>query len=246
MNNQSPLVPQGSLLEQRNKGRARVKIAVFVVLAIHGVGLLALLMQGCKKEPETTAAPAAEETNAAPAAAVAEQTNTPPPFTNPVAAANSVVTNTDATPAPVTTSASAPATAATEYKVVQGDKFSTIARKFHTTTKALMEANPGVSATKLQIGQTLHIPSATTVASTTSGTVAAPAESTPGAQVYSVQSGDNLTKIASRFKVTVRALRSANHLSTDRLTVGQKLTIPTKAGGLASLTSNNSAPSPVQ
>src|SRR5258707_6041030 len=51
MNEQSPLVPQGSLMEQKNKGRARVKIAVFFVLAVHGIGLLALLMQGCQKEP---------------------------------------------------------------------------------------------------------------------------------------------------------------------------------------------------
>src|ERR1051325_4169510 len=52
MNNQSPLVPQGSMLEQntKNKGRARVKIAVFFVLAVHGVGLLALLMQGCRRD----------------------------------------------------------------------------------------------------------------------------------------------------------------------------------------------------
>src|ERR1043165_7056346 len=54
MNNQSPLVPQGSMLEQntKNKGRARVKIAVFFVLTIHAVGLLALLMQGCKGEKD--------------------------------------------------------------------------------------------------------------------------------------------------------------------------------------------------
>src|SRR5713101_6986764 len=52
MNNQSPLVPQG-IIDPKNKGRARVKIAVFFVLAIHGVGLLALLMQGCKGEKDT-------------------------------------------------------------------------------------------------------------------------------------------------------------------------------------------------
>ena len=37
MNNLSPLIPQGSLLEQKNKGRARVKIAVFFVLHAWGV-----------------------------------------------------------------------------------------------------------------------------------------------------------------------------------------------------------------
>src|SRR5512138_2270769 len=78
---QSPLIPQGSLLEQKNKGRARVKIAVFFVLAVHGVGLLALLMQGCrqedtKKEQEL----AAVGTNAAPETPTfVEPTNAPPP-----------------------------------------------------------------------------------------------------------------------------------------------------------------------
>src|SRR5438309_906410 len=63
MNNQSPLIPQGSNLEQKIKGRARVKIAVFVVLAIHGVGLLALLMQGCRKPDDSAGAQSAEATN---------------------------------------------------------------------------------------------------------------------------------------------------------------------------------------
>ena len=35
-------------MEQKNKGRMRFKIAVFVVLGLHGVAVLALLMQGCK------------------------------------------------------------------------------------------------------------------------------------------------------------------------------------------------------
>src|SRR6266436_1083486 len=90
MNNPSPLFPQGSMLEQntKNKGRARVKIAVFFVLAIHGVGLLALLMQGCKGEKDnasnqtetnstyTATTPTFEPTNPV----VVLETN-PPPFT---------------------------------------------------------------------------------------------------------------------------------------------------------------------
>src|SRR5205814_7991733 len=79
MNIQSPLVPQGSLLEQKNKGRARVKIAVFFVLAIHGIGLLALLMQGCRREAPT---PPPEGTNNAampPIEASNVETNPPVP-----------------------------------------------------------------------------------------------------------------------------------------------------------------------
>ena len=54
MNNPSPLVPQGSLLEQKNKSHSRVKVAFFCVVGIHVVGLLVLLMQGCKREQPTT------------------------------------------------------------------------------------------------------------------------------------------------------------------------------------------------
>ncbi len=65
MNNQNPLIPQGSALEQKNKGRARVKIAVFFVLAVHGIGLMALLMQGCGQSQGAGRTPETELTNAA-------------------------------------------------------------------------------------------------------------------------------------------------------------------------------------
>lgn len=41
-----------------------------------------------------------------------------------------------------------------------------------------------------------------------------------------VQSGDNLTKIARRNNTTVSALKSANGLTSDMIRVGQKLRIP--------------------
>src|SRR5215831_18584352 len=146
MNNQSPLIPQGSMLEQKNKGRARVKIAVFLVLAIHGVGLMALLMQGCKKEPDTTnaatnAATTPDVTNTA-APPFVEPTNSPAMASNPLPAA----TNTVATSTPIEAqqpAATPPATpAASDYVIVKGDTFSTIAKKFHVPTKSLLEANP--------------------------------------------------------------------------------------------------------
>ena len=43
------------------------------------------------------------------------------------------------------------------------------------------------------------------------------------------KSGDNLLKIAKANGTTVKALRSANALKTDRITVGQKLKLPAKA-----------------
>src|SRR5229473_1360239 len=115
MNN--PLVPQGSLLEQKNKSRARVKIAVFLVLTIHGIGLLALLMQGCKKEPDLTSQ--TEATNN-PAPAFTEPTNTPTAaLTNELAAPGN-------TSSPAMDMHPQPLAGATEYIIAKGDNFSAI------------------------------------------------------------------------------------------------------------------------
>jgi LysM repeat protein len=224
MNNPSPLIPQGSLLEQKNKGRARVKLAVFLVLGIHGIGLLALLMQSCAKAPEPTSP--TEQTPTNPPPAFVEQTNTlPPDYVAPVP-----------TRPPVAPPPAAPPSVG-EYKVVQGDIPVNIAKKFHITVQALMDANPGLEPTKLKIGQTLHIPPPAATSPSTAplpGVTPPPGDAAAGSQIYTVKSGDNLTKIAAQYPgVTVKALRAANNLSTDQLKVGQKLTIPGKTSAPA-------------
>ncbi len=239
MNNQSPLVPQGSILEQstKNKGRARVKIAVFFVLAIHGVGLLALLMQGCKNEKE--ASNQTEQTNTAP---IVEQTFQP---TNPVVTEQ---TNVPVTPVVVQNPnvpqqpAENPGVA-TDYVVAKGDTYSTIAKSKKVSVKSLTEANPGVEPTKLQIGQKLHIPAPTAPAvATAASNGATSADPNTGEPLYTVKSGDTLIKIASDHKTTVRAIRTANNLRTDSIKVGQKLKIPMRmadSGTTGPMASNN-------
>jgi LysM repeat protein len=239
MNTQSPLIPQGSLLEQKQKGRARVRIAVFFVLAIHGVGLLALLMQGCQKDKEKV---------------VAEQTNNPAPPAFEQPSNPAVVASNETPPAPANptpppevahTVAQPPATTATEYKIVAGDNFSTLANRFKIPTKAIAEANPGVDPTKLQIGQKIHIPAPTMAAATTAlNNGIASLMPTNGEKIYTVKSGDTLIKIAGEMHSTVKAIRTANSLKTDSINVGQKLKIPVKSAAteVASPSSSTSAP----
>ena len=109
---------------------------------------------------------------------------------------------------------------ATDYKIVAGDNFWTVGKKFGVSAKAITDANPGVDPTKLKVGQVIHIPPAVRSATTT-------AASAPVAEGdYKVQSGDTLTKIALDHHVSVRALRDANNLKTDNIKVGQVLKIP--------------------
>ncbi len=232
-NNESPLIPQGSFLEQKNKGRARVRIAVFVVLAIHGIGLMALLMQGCKPNvPSETAKQQDTNTTVAPfeptnQPVVADTNTVVPPLTGNIPAITESVTN-----APVTTAA------VTEHKIIKGDTFAGLAKQFNVSVKAITDANPGVDATRLQIGQVIKIPAPSTAAQT-----GVAAETSNGSQIYTVKSGDSLIKIAGQFGTTAKAIQAANNLKTDRIRVGQTLKIPVKpvAPGFTAPTSNTPA-----
>jgi LysM repeat protein len=213
------------MLEQKNKGRAKVKVAVFFVLAVHGVGLLAaLLMQGCRREDANANNNLAPTNN--PAAPVfADQTNTVPvPTTNDLANLTTPAATNTTPVEPVTTTAGA----AQDYKIVAGDNFSTLGKKFGVTAAAITAANPGVEPTKLKIGQTIHIPTPVAAATTNHSTPSVtPAN---GEMVYTVVSNDTLSKIAGKYNVKVNALRDANGLTTDKIKVGQKLKIPGKTG----------------
>jgi LysM repeat protein len=257
MNNQSPLIPQGSNLEQKIKGRARVKIAVFVVLAIHGVGLLALLMQGCRKPDDSAAAQSAEATNNLAPSFASTDTNIVPNIDNSTAisssAPGSAQSNTGSLPPLSLAPNNNPNTLAplpgpgSDYTVLKGDSLAAIAKNHHVTLKALTEANPGIDAARLKIGSKLHIPSPS-VAGSTAGIAAAPStvsDSAPVTQkdstLYTVKSGDNLIKIANQHKVSVKAIRAVNKLTSDNIKVGQKLKMPIRSS-TATVPISNPAP----
>lgn len=226
MNSPSPLIPQGSLLEQKNRSRSRVRLAFFCVVGVHLVGLMVLLMQGCKREQgqnpseEAVSPPIIGDSNLWPV-----DTNPPPELveTSPPPVTN--YTSDPVLPPPVPIGQAG----ATEYIVARGDSFSTIAKNFPgVTVKAIQDANPNVNPLRLQIGQKLVIPAPTTTP-TANGTLPG---GTPaivdGEGLYTVKSGDTLTSIAKKHNTTINALRSANNLSTDRIVVGQKLKLPPK------------------
>ncbi|HNQ90651.1 MAG TPA: LysM peptidoglycan-binding domain-containing protein [Verrucomicrobiota bacterium] len=236
MNNPTP-IGHLSPLGQASKGKSNVRLAVITILALHGVFLGGLLLQGCRKPPEEaplagTTTPStmfgqtndlASLTNINPylvdtnGAGFGGQTLTTPGYgaitpTNAGYAGGFV--------APGDTTPITPAT--TEYVVKPGDNPGKIAKAHGVSLNAFMQANPGIDPRRLQIGQKLQVP-APVPATTTPGAGSPP----DGSQVYVVKSGDNLTRIARQYHVTVRELRAANNLKTDRISVGQKLKIPT-------------------
>ena len=94
------------------------------------------------------------------------------------------------------------------YTVKSGDSLYSIAKKYGITVDALKSAN-GKTSNLLSIGEILVIP--TTTATT---------------RTYTVKAGDSLWKIATTYGVSVNALKQANGLSSDLLSIGQVLVIP--------------------
>lgn len=99
----------------------------------------------------------------------------------------------------------------TIYIVKKGDSLYSIAMQFGVSVDDLIQANQ-LTSTVLQIGEQLKIPK----------------KDTSGSSTYVVQRGDTLYSIAAKYNVTVSDLKNANQLTSNVITVGQELIIPTK------------------
>ena len=97
------------------------------------------------------------------------------------------------------------------YTVKSGDNLYAIAARYNTSVDAIKRLN-NLSSNNLQVGQVLRIPSS--------------ASNTPATgTTYTVKSGDNLYAIAARFNTTVDTIKRKNNLTSNNLSIGQKLII---------------------
>ena len=97
------------------------------------------------------------------------------------------------------------------YTVKKGDTLYSIAKDLNTTVDELKKLN-NLSTNLLTVGQVLNIPS--TVMSIEEGSV------------YKVKSGDTLYKIALEYNTTVDEVKKANNLTSNMISIGQKLIVP--------------------
>ena len=98
------------------------------------------------------------------------------------------------------------------YVVKKGDTLWSIANNFNVSVNDLKSAN-NKSNNSLSIGEQLIIPGKSTGENVST-------------TIYTVKSGDNLYSIARRYNVTVNEIKSLNNLSSNLLSIGQKLSIP--------------------
>ncbi len=94
---------------------------------------------------------------------------------------------------------------------MKGDSLYALAQKFKTTVDEIKRLN-NLASNTLSIGQKLFIPSNE------------PKETSK--DYYLVQSGDSLYAIAKKFNTTVDEIKRLNNLTSNTLSIGQKLFIP--------------------
>ena len=128
-----------------------------------------------------------------------------------------------------------------DHKVEEGETFSSIAKKYETTSKKIEELNPDVEPTKIQIGQMIRVKGApkrkdeqskaavanpeqsSTTATTTTAT---PSEENNDPVFHTIEDGDTFGNLAVKYKTTSKKIQELNsELDPTKLQIGQKVRI---------------------
>lgn len=107
------------------------------------------------------------------------------------------------------------------YTVKAGDSLWKIANQFGLTVDEVKNLN-GLTNDNLSVGQVLKVSNSGGSSDSSSNTIG---------NTYTVKSGDSLWSIANRYGITVNELKSLNNLTSDVLSIGQVLQIPSGSLG---------------
>lgn len=102
------------------------------------------------------------------------------------------------------------------YIVKKGESLYSIANKYNTTVDELKRIN-NLTSNILSIGQVLKLPS----------DKVSDVEKEENTISYTVQKGDSLYSIARKYSTTIDKIKDLNNLTTNLLSIGQVLLIPT-------------------
>lgn len=113
-----------------------------------------------------------------------------------------------------------------QHTVARGDSLSGIAARYGVSMQSLMLHN-NMRGTTVNLGQTLKIPAGG--AALASRPVARPSYTPPPAapRQHKVVAGDTLSRIASRYGVSIAAIQRHNNMKNATVKIGQTIKIPT-------------------
>jgi D-alanyl-D-alanine carboxypeptidase/D-alanyl-D-alanine-endopeptidase (penicillin-binding protein 4) len=141
-----------------------------------------------------------------------------------------------AAPAPVPAPASTEPAQMRTHTIRSGQTLSHVAVEYGVSVADIERANPGLNPRRIQVGQSVRVPTPGAVAPSAAPATADPAASTatpptpeaePSARTHTIRAGDTLDAISKQYGTTVRALQQANPgLDARRLIPGRTVRIP--------------------
>lgn len=121
------------------------------------------------------------------------------------------------------------------HKADKGDGLIALAKRYNTTVDEIKKANPKLN--QLNLGQKINIPlvenkntndkklTDTTKINVDESHANADSKELYSAKVHTVQSGETLTKIAAKYKVSIQQLIKWNAIKNNKIEIGQQLVV---------------------
>ncbi|MGN6369410.1 MAG: LysM peptidoglycan-binding domain-containing protein [Phycisphaerae bacterium] len=110
-----------------------------------------------------------------------------------------------------------------EYAIQKGDTIAALAKKNHTTTKAILAANPGINPNRLKVGQKIKIPESNGSSSSTLGGMSLPTSTfdlgTPGETTTKPATTGRKSKTSPRSTRGAKTAAPQSHLAGGTYTI---------------------------
>jgi len=118
------------------------------------------------------------------------------------------------------------------YKVEKGDGLLAIAKKYNTTVDEIKKMNPKLKT--VSVGQKIYVPHKIVIDSTKilidESHANADLKEIDKTKKHIVQRGENLQKIAAKYKISVQQILKWNNVLTNQLLIGQELIVSGNIG----------------
>ncbi|WP_027002143.1 LysM peptidoglycan-binding domain-containing protein [Hugenholtzia roseola] len=118
------------------------------------------------------------------------------------------------------------------HTVVSGDSLWRIATRYNISVERLKQLN-GLATNSLSLGQKL-------IVSEPKANTATQSAAAPVGRTHTVAAGDSLWRIATQYSISVTDIRTWNKLTTDALSLGQRLIVSAPQSGAGAVSSSSS------